>query len=44
MHEDLESTVIAEGSTDSLREIQRSLARAGIAAEIVRPPAKNCSS
>lgn len=44
MHENTQSTVIAEGGTDSLRELQRSLARAGIVSEIVRPPAKDCSS
>ncbi|MFO1009109.1 MAG: hypothetical protein U1F29_03515 [Planctomycetota bacterium] len=44
MHDEVRSTVIAEGSTDGLREIQRNLHRAGIVSEIVRPHGKDCSS
>lgn len=39
-----DSSVVAEGATDGLREMQRTLAAAGIAAEIVRPPPKHCTS
>lgn len=39
-----DSAVIAEGATDGLREMQRTLAAAGIAAEIVRPPPQHCRS
>lgn len=38
------SSVIAEGATDGLREIQRALLRQGIESEIVRPPPAHCSS
>ena len=44
MQNDPQSTVIAEGATDGLREIQRNLHRAGIVSEIVRPHGKDCSS
>lgn len=44
MHSEPGTSVIAEGGTEGLREIQATLAAAGIAAEIVRPPKANCSS
>jgi hypothetical protein len=44
MTADAPSAVIAEGATDSLREIQRALTRAGIESELVRPPPEHCSS
>lgn len=44
MQNDPQSTVIAEGATDGLREIQRTLKGAGIESEIVRPPPQHCTS
>lgn len=44
MPNDPQSTVIAEGATDGLREIQRTLKGAGIESEIVRPPPQHCTS
>lgn len=44
MHADPGPHVIAQGSLDHLREIQRSLARRGISSEVQRPPAGKCGS
>ena len=44
MSEEQPISVIAEGGTEGLREIQKTLARLGIQAEILRPPPEKCSS
>lgn len=44
MHTHAGQLVIAEGGTDHLKNVQRMLARAGVTAEIVAPPAAKCSS
>lgn len=44
MSQEHEIAVIAKGGVEGLKEIQRTLVRAGIAAEIVRPPPEKCSS
>lgn len=44
MHTHAGQLVIAEGATDHLKTVQKLLAREGITAEIVAPPAAKCSS
>lgn len=44
MHTHAGQLVIAEGATDHLKNVQKMLARAGVTAEIVAPPAAKCSS
>jgi hypothetical protein len=36
--------VVAQGALDYLKELQRALARGGVAAEVVRPPKEHCGT